>query len=170
MPVAPTDSVVDEPEAAVVEEGCVPIAGGVQFGDCFTITVLPATIRYPVRLEELVFAATVNVAVPLPLPCAPLVNVIQGSSEPAEEAQKHDESVAIETEPLAASGPNVNDNGAVVYVHAVTVTVAAELSVKPQAFETRTQYVVVAGGVTLSDEAVPPLTGALVVPALPEYH
>ena len=51
-----------------------------------------------------------------------------------------------------------------------TVTVALSLSAVPQAFVTRTQYVVVTRGVTLTDGCVEPPRRFDVFPFAPAYH
>src|ERR1700731_2877647 len=58
--------------------------------------------------------------------------------------------------------------GAVQLVFTVTTTVL--LSAVPQPFETRTQYDVVADGVTLIEAVVPPAIGLAVFDAVPVYH
>ena len=52
----------------------------------------------------------------------------------------------------------------------VTVIVAASLSATPQAFVTRTQYVVVLAGVMSNVAAVALPIGAAVDPVVPTYH
>jgi hypothetical protein len=44
------------------------------------VIVLPATMMSPVRLAVVLFAATLHVVAPFPLPLAPLVSVIHGSA------------------------------------------------------------------------------------------
>jgi hypothetical protein len=44
---------------------------------CVTVNVSPAIVNVPVRSEPVVFSATVNFTVPLPVPLLPLVTVIQ---------------------------------------------------------------------------------------------
>ena len=57
-----------------------------------------------------------------------------------------------------------------VHVVVVTVTVAPELFAVPQELLTRTQYVVVEDGATVSEAPVAPATGVVVVPEGPMYH
>ena len=52
----------------------------------------------------------------------------------------------------------------------LTVTVAASLSALPHAFVTRTQYVDVAFGVTLTAGCVAPPIAFVVFPFAPAYH
>jgi hypothetical protein len=48
-----------------------------------TVTVRPATVNVPVRCDEPVLAATVNVTVPLPVPLLPAVTVIHEAFDAA---------------------------------------------------------------------------------------
>ena len=55
------------------------IAGATHSVSCVITTVLPAAVIAPVRLTPVVFAATENVVVPLPLPLDPPVIAIQAA-------------------------------------------------------------------------------------------
>jgi len=101
------------------------------------VTLLPATVIEPLRLEEVVFAATVKAVAPLPLPLAPDVTMIQELS--LEDVHEQLDGVVIDTDPLPPLASKANEPGVTVYVHGVTVTVAAALSIVPQPFVTRTQ-------------------------------
>ena len=107
MPVAPTVSVVDEPDAIAVDCGCVEIAGASQ-ADCDTLIAIPATFTTPL-LAALMFAESENVSVPLPLPLGFEVSVIHGVGVEALQAQLPLAVMVIV--PLPAVGPNVNDIG-----------------------------------------------------------
>jgi hypothetical protein len=64
-----------------------------------TVNVWPATVIVPLRAAPL-FAATLNVVVPEPVPAAPLAIVIQSACEDAVHAQVLEEAVsAIDPEP-----------------------------------------------------------------------
>jgi hypothetical protein len=69
------------PPAADAVNDCVvgEIDGEQEAAACVTVNVAPAIVSVPVRLAAIVFAATVNAAVPLPEPVAPLVTVIHGA-------------------------------------------------------------------------------------------
>lgn len=51
------------------------------------MNVVPAMVSVPLRLDALVFAATLNATVPLPDPVAPLATVIQDALLAAVQAQ-----------------------------------------------------------------------------------
>ena len=56
-------------------------------GAWVTVKVWPAIVAVALRDEAAVFAPTLNVTVPLPLPLAPLVTVIHGALLAAVQAQ-----------------------------------------------------------------------------------
>jgi hypothetical protein len=84
---APTDTVVGEAENVQATPACV------------TVTVCPATVTVPVRALELVFAATVSVTVPPPLPDAGLTVI---HDAPLDAVHAHPVPAATVTDALAA--------------------------------------------------------------------
>jgi len=82
-----------------------------------TVTVLPATVSVPVRGELEVFAATLNVTVPLPFPLAPEVIVNQEVLLVA----AHVQPAVVETVELAelAAAAGLKVVGATVKLHVV---------------------------------------------------
>jgi hypothetical protein len=85
-----------------------------------TVNVCPPTVMVPARGVEVVFAATVNVTVPLPDPLAPPVTLIQLALLVA--VQAHADPAAIEIEPLPPDAGTDCEAGEMAYEHA---TVAA---------------------------------------------
>ena len=94
----------------VVEAGCVVIATGTHGALCVTVTLLPATLIEPLRFDAVVFAATMNVVVPLPLPLAPAVIVIHALS--LDEVHAQLPAVVIAIDPLAPFASNAKLLGA----------------------------------------------------------
>ena len=92
----------------VADAGCVAIDGAAH-ADCVTVTVLPATASVPVRAAPLL-GAIVNAVVPLPVPLAPDVIVIQALVVELDHAHDEPEVIAIELVPPAIS--NENEAGA----------------------------------------------------------
>jgi hypothetical protein len=82
-----------------------------------TVNVDPAIVRVPVRAPP-VFAATVNVTAPLPVPLAPLVTEIQLVLLTAVHAQP-DCVVTVTGPPVPPNLSKLWLVGAIVYVHAV---------------------------------------------------
>jgi hypothetical protein len=78
-----------------------------------TVNVLPAMVRVPTRELPVVFAAIANCTLPLPLPDAPDVIVIQGTLLTA--VQVHEPWVLTLTEPVAAALPTSCDVGEIEY-------------------------------------------------------
>ena len=74
--------------------------GGLLTPACVTVTLWPATVRVPVRVCELPFAATEKLTVPVPLPDKPLVIVSQLALDVA--VQAHPTIVVTVTAPLCA--------------------------------------------------------------------
>jgi hypothetical protein len=82
-----------------------------------TVNVSPAMVNVPVRSPP-VFAATLNVTVPLPLPLEPVVTVIQLALLTAVQAQP-DCVVTATGPPVPPEALNVWLVGAMAYVHVV---------------------------------------------------
>jgi len=85
------------------------------FFACVTVNVDPAIVSVPVRAPP-VFAATVNVTVPLPVPLAPLAIVIQLALLLAVHVQP-DCVVTVTGPPVPPSVGNAWLVGLMVYVH-----------------------------------------------------
>ena len=68
VPVAATDSVAEPPALIAVDCGGVVIDGAAHGALCVIVIAFPATTTDPLRLALVVFAATVKVVAPLPLP------------------------------------------------------------------------------------------------------
>ena len=77
QPVAAVTVLLPVPAAAAKDCVVGEIDGEHDAAACVTVNVAPAIVSVPVRLDATVFAATLNPAVPLPDPVAPLVIVIQ---------------------------------------------------------------------------------------------
>jgi len=71
---------------------------------CVTVSVCPAIVRVPTRCAVVVFAATVNVAVPPPVPLAALVIDSHPALATADHAQP--DAVVIAAEPLPPLAAN----------------------------------------------------------------
>ena len=133
-PVARTESVTDLPAVDDIDDGCAVIDGAAH-PLCVIVMVTPATMSVPVRAASL-SGATENAAVPLPLPFAPEVIVIQVAVVEAVQLQESVEVTA--TDPVPPLLSNVNDAGVAVNWQP-TLTVAVSLSTSPQALLTSTQ-------------------------------
>ncbi|HET7218195.1 MAG TPA: hypothetical protein VFJ02_09100 [Vicinamibacterales bacterium] len=72
------------------------------FPDCATVSVRPAMVSVPERLDEVLFAATLNEAVPLPLP-DPLPTVIHETLLVVDQVQPLAVVTAAEAEPAVAA-------------------------------------------------------------------
>jgi hypothetical protein len=83
------DATVNETEPPARATDCA--AGETEYvhgiPDWTTLTDCPAIVSEPVRWDELEFAATVNVRVPLPAPLAPFVIEIQDEDDEADHEQ-----------------------------------------------------------------------------------
>jgi hypothetical protein len=86
-PVATVTALLPLPPAAVKDCVVGEIEGEHEAAAWLTVNVAPAIVSVPVRLDATVFAATLNVAVPLPEPVAPPVMVIQEALLAAVHAQ-----------------------------------------------------------------------------------
>lgn len=82
---------------------------------CVTVTVRPATDKVPVRALVAVFAAMVNVTVPLAVPLAPVATISHGVVEVA--AQEQPVAALTVTAPVPAAAATDNVNGDTVTVH-----------------------------------------------------
>jgi hypothetical protein len=78
----------------------------------YTVNFWPATTTSPLREEVDVFAATLKVTTPDPLPVLPLATVIQFTS--LAEFQSHPAPAVTATVPAPPSGRNVRFEGSVV--------------------------------------------------------
>ena len=67
-----------------------------------TVNTCEAMVRVPVRADAFGFAATLKLAVPLALPLAPLVTVIQLSPLVADQGQPPGDVMLVEPVPPAA--------------------------------------------------------------------
>ena len=77
---------------------------------CVTVNVVPAIVSVPVRPVVTVFGATLKPTLPLPLPVAPLVTVIQLALLAADQAQPDPaETVLDPVPPLAVNDPLVGE-------------------------------------------------------------
>jgi len=106
--VAVTVTVADPPLAAGLADvgDALKLHGNV----CVIVTVWPATVSVPVREVVPVFAATLYVTVPLPVPLAPAVTVIQDALLVAVHAQPAVAvTVTVADPPLAAGLADVGD-------------------------------------------------------------
>jgi hypothetical protein len=92
-PLATVTVLLPLPAAAVKDWLAGEIDGEQEAAAWVTVKVVPAIVSVPVRLEAIVFAATLKPTVPLPDPLAPLVRVIQAALLPA----VHGQPVAIVT-------------------------------------------------------------------------
>jgi hypothetical protein len=80
-----------------------------------TVKVLPAIVRVPVRVPDVVLLDTANATEPLPVPLEPEVMEIQIALLDA--VQAHPEGAVTATVPLPAVDPKLCDPGEIVSEH-----------------------------------------------------
>ena len=107
----PADTVLDPVPPLAVNDPLVGEALKVHAAAaCVTVNVVPAIVSVPVRFVVTVFAATLKPTLPLPLPFAPLVTVIQLALLAADQAQPGPaETVLDPVPPLAVNDPLVGE-------------------------------------------------------------
>lgn len=93
-PEPPADGIDCDTGAIEYVQGCAAA--------CVTVNVCPPAVIVPVRCVVAVFAATLNVTVPLPEPLAPAVTTIQLALLDADHVQPSPALTANEPEPPAA--------------------------------------------------------------------
>jgi hypothetical protein len=104
----------------------------VQAAVCVTVTVLPATLRVPVRLDGAVLAAMENAVVPFPEPDEPLVIVSHAALELAVHAQPLPAVIETDEVPaVAAAGTIVGDTDGLQELAWVTVSVRPAIVIVP---------------------------------------
>jgi len=98
-------------------------AGAAGTGSCVIVTVRPATVIEPLRLDVVVFAATAYDTVPLPVPAFPLVTVIQLA--PVADVHGQPAPDVTVTAPVPPAAPIEADDGVSVYPHAGAAPLSA---------------------------------------------